>query len=92
MSVLKQVCPKNSILGIIAAGAQQWPVLTLALIHGLHVRVGMEDSVYLERGKKADSNAQLVERIREIARLIGRPLATCGQARLMLGLGAPRQW
>ena len=92
MNVLKSVVPRNSMLGIIAAGAQQWPVLTMALIHGLHVRVGMEDNVYIERGKKADSNAQMVEKIRRIATEIGRPLATCAQARQMLGLGAPKTW
>jgi len=92
MNVLKNITPRNSVLGIIAAGAQQWPVLTMALIHGLHVRVGMEDNVYIERGKKADSNAQMVEKIRRIAADIGRPLATCAQARKMLGLGEPKKW
>lgn len=79
-------------LGIIAAGAQQWAVLAQALVHGLQVRVGMEDSVYLEKGRKADSNAQLVEKIIQIAKLLGRPVATCEEARKMLGLGAPRTW
>jgi 3-keto-5-aminohexanoate cleavage enzyme len=92
MCMLKKACPKNSILGIIGAGAQQWSVLTQALIHGLHVRVGMEDNVYLEKGRKADSNAQLVEKIRTIAGLLGRRTATCEEARTMLGLGAPRTW
>lgn len=92
MSLLKQVCPKHSILGIIAAGPQQWPVLGQALIHGLHVRVGMEDNVYYGKGRKADSNAQLVEKIIRIAGDLGRPVATCEQARQMLGLGAPRKW
>ena len=92
MCMLKQACPPNSLLGVIAAGAQQWPVLGQALIHGLHVRVGMEDNVYLEKGRKADSNAQLVEKLLRIARDLGRPVATCAQARQMLGLGAPRSW
>lgn len=91
-NTLKQNTPRNSMLGIIAAGAQQWSVLTMALIHGLHVRVGMEDSVYLEKGRKADSNAQLVEKIIKISNLLGRPVATCEQARKMLGLGAPKTW
>ena len=91
-STLKSLCPRNSMMGIIAAGAQQWAVLAQALVHGLNVRVGMEDSVYLERGRKADSNAQLVEKIINIAKLLGRPVATCEQARPMLGLGAPRTW
>jgi len=92
MNLLKQVCPRNCLLGIVATGAQQWAVLTQALVHGLHVRVGMEDGVYIERGRKADSNAQLVEKIVQIAKLIDRPVATCEQARKMLGLGAPRKY
>lgn len=92
MSLLKQVCPKNAVLGIIGAGAQQWPVLAQALIHGLHVRVGMEDNVYVAKGEKASSNAQLVEKIIRIARDLGRPVATCAQARQMLRLGKPRVW
>jgi len=92
MSLLKQVCPRNSVLGIIATGPQQWPVLAQALIHGLHVRVGMEDNVYYAKGQKAESNAQLVEKICRIADDLGRRRATCEEARQILGLGAPRTW
>lgn len=91
-NTLKQVCPRNSVMGIIAAGAQQWAVLSQALVHGLNVRVGMEDSVFLEKGRKADSNGQLVEKIIQIAKLLGRPVATCEEARKILGLGAPKTW
>lgn len=65
-------------------------MLSQALVHGLNVRVGMEDSVFLEKGRKADSNGQLVEKIIQIAKLLGRPVATCEEARKILGLGAPR--
>lgn len=90
INTLKQVVPNNTMLGVIAAGAQQFAVLTQALIIGAHVRVGMEDNVYIGKGHKADSNAQLVEKICRIADDLGRPRATCEQARQMLGLGAPR--
>lgn len=92
MSMLKQAVPNNSMLGIIATGTQQWPVLAMALVHGFNIRVGMEDNVYLGKGKKAESNAQLVEKAVKMAELVGRPLATCEQARKMLGLGAPRKF
>ena len=52
----------------------------------------MEDNVYIERGKKAESNAQRVEKIVRIANDLGRKVATPTQARQMLGLGAPRPW
>lgn len=92
MNVLKQVCPRNSMLGIIAAGPQQWPVLAQALIHGFNVRVGMEDSVYYAKGEKAESNAQLVEKVIRMAKDLGRRVALVEEARSMLGLGAPRSW
>ena len=90
--MLKQAVPNNSMLGIIATGTQQWPVISQALVHGFNIRVGMEDNVYLGKGKKADSNAQLVEKAVKMAEMVGRPLATCEQARKMLGLGAPKKF
>lgn len=92
INTLKQCVPNNTMLGVIAAGAQQFPILAQALIMGAHVRVGMEDNVYIGKGRKADSNAQLVEKICRIADDLGRPRATCEQARQMLGLGAPRKY
>jgi len=92
LDLVVNAVPKGCILGIIAPGAMQFPVLAMAICRGLHVRVGMEDNVYIERGKKADSNAQLVEKIVRIANELGRPIATPAQARQMIGLGAPRQY
>lgn len=91
-STLVKHVPNHAMLGVIATGAMQFPILTQALIAGAHVRVGMEDNVYIGKGRKADSNAQLVEKICRIADELGRPRATCEQARAMLGLGAPRQY
>jgi 3-keto-5-aminohexanoate cleavage enzyme len=84
--------PDNSILGIISGGDTQWGVLAAAITMGAHVRVGMEDNMYLANGEMADSNARLVEKIVRIARDIGRPIATPTQARDMLGLDKPRQY
>lgn len=92
MSMLKQAVPRNSMLGIIATGTQQWPVLAMALVHGFNIRVGMEDNVYLDKGRKANSNAELCEKAVQLAKLVGRPIATCEQARAMLGLGEPRKY
>jgi 3-keto-5-aminohexanoate cleavage enzyme len=92
LSMVINAVPRNCLLGVIATGAMQFPVLTMAMIQGLHVRVGMEDNVYIERGQKAESNAQLVEKIVRIAKELGRQIATPAQARQMMGLGAPRRW
>jgi len=92
MSMVINAVPRGCILGIIAPGAMQFSVLAMAIVQGLHVRVGMEDNVYIEKGKKAESNAQLVEKIIRIANELGRSIATPSQTRQMLGLGKPRIW
>ena len=63
-----------------------WQLLTVAIILGGHVRVGMEDSPYLNPGEYASSNAQLVEKIVRIARELGREIATPNEARAIIGL------
>jgi 3-keto-5-aminohexanoate cleavage enzyme len=50
-----------------AIGAFQLPLTTLATLMGGHVRVGLEDNVYFSRGRKAVSNAELVQRTVRIA-------------------------
>ena len=92
MVAVKNAVPKGCNLGIIAAGAQQFPLLAMAIVQGFHVRVGMEDNVYMEKGVLAKSNAELVEKIVQIAKLLGRRIATPAEAREILGLGAPRNW
>lgn len=84
--------PPNCIYSTIAVGAPQWALLAATIVLGGHVRVGMEDNLYLGKGQKAENNAQLVEKIVRIATELGRPIATPAQAREMLGLGAPRAY
>lgn len=84
--------PQNAIVTIIATGAGQWPLLAVAIALGLNVRVGMEDNIYLDRGVRAKSNKELVEKVVELCKLMGRKVATPAQAREMLGLGEPRQY
>jgi 3-keto-5-aminohexanoate cleavage enzyme len=58
----------------------------MGLIMGGHIRVGMEDNIYYEKGVLAKSNAQFVERIARIAREYGREIATPEEARQILHL------
>lgn len=78
--------PKDSLVSVIAVGASQWPMLAIAIAMGLHVRVGMEDNIYIEKGRLAGSNAELVKKAVDIAAMLGRPVATPAQAREMIGL------
>lgn len=85
--------PKDSIFSVIGIGGYQTAILTIAIIMGYHVRVGLEDNVFYAPGQLAESNAQLVERIVRIAKELGRPIATPQQAREMMGLDPnPRQY
>jgi 3-keto-5-aminohexanoate cleavage enzyme len=64
-----------------------WQVLTQSILLGGHVRVGMEDSPYLDGGiTLAKSNAELVEKIVTISRQLGREVASPKEARMITGL------
>lgn len=71
---------------VLAAGRQQIPMATMAAGMGGHVRVGLEDNLYLSKGVLASSNAQQVTLIREIVERLGRVVATPAETRAMLGL------
>lgn len=68
-----------------AVGAMEMPMVAQAVLLGGNVRVGLEDNLYLERGVFA-TNAQLVERARNIVELMGATVQTPEQARQSLGL------
>lgn len=69
-----------------AAGRDQMQFATHSAWLGGHVRVGLEDSLWIGKGRLAESNAQQVEKIRGVIEDLGRPLATPDDARRMLGL------
>jgi len=62
-----------------------WQVLTMSILLGGHVRVGMEDNPFLRPGEYARSNAELVEKIVRISREVGREIASPEEARRITG-------
>jgi uncharacterized protein (DUF849 family) len=80
--------PAQSHWQVIGIGLNQWPLLAAALTMGGNVRVGLEDNFYVEEGRMAKSNAELVEKATRLAHDLGRPVATASEARTMLGLEA----
>jgi 3-keto-5-aminohexanoate cleavage enzyme len=58
-----------------------------AIVMGGHVRVGLEDNIYLKKGVLAKSNGELVARVVEIADIVGREIATPNEARKILSIG-----
>ncbi|WP_395639485.1 3-keto-5-aminohexanoate cleavage protein [Pseudolysinimonas sp.] len=69
-----------------AAGRDQMQFATHSAWLGGHVRVGLEDSLWIGKGKLAESNAQQVQKIRGVVEDLGREIATPDDARRMLGL------
>jgi uncharacterized protein (DUF849 family) len=74
---------------VLAAGRHQMPITTIAATMGGNVRVGLEDSIYLERGRLARSNAEQVARIRQILESLSLEIATPAEAREILKLKGP---
>ena len=72
-----------------ASARSEFPILAVAAGMGGNVRVGLEDNLYLSRGRLAPSNAALVEKAVSLLAHIDREPATPDQARAMFGL-APR--
>jgi 3-keto-5-aminohexanoate cleavage enzyme len=64
--------------------SEHWRVLTMAILLGGHVRVGMEDNPFVEPGRYARSNAELVDKIVRISRELGREVASPDEARRII--------
>jgi uncharacterized protein (DUF849 family) len=71
---------------VCAAGRHQMAMCTAGLLMGSHVRVGLEDSLLIERGVLAKSSAEQVEKIIRIMRELNFDPATPNEAREMLSL------
>jgi hypothetical protein len=71
---------------VLAAGRHQMNFTTLAGINGGHVRVGLEDSIYLGKGQLAKNNAEQVNKIRLILESLSLEIASASEARTMLNL------
>src|SRR2546428_6977931 len=67
----------------------QLPMTTMAIVLGGHVRVGLEDNLYLKKGALA-RNEELVGRARHLAEDLQREVATPEEARTIMGLGPRR--
>lgn len=87
MNLLREM-PDGAIWLCSGIGPFQIPMTSLAIMLGGHARVGLEDNLYLRRGEKLRSNAQVVERTVRIAHEFNREIATPAQTRKMLGISA----
>ena len=86
LAFLVNKIPAGSTWTVTGVGRGAWPMAAAGIIMGGNVRVGFEDNIYLERGRKAKSNGELVEKVAALAKLLGREVATPEEARVILGL------
>jgi uncharacterized protein (DUF849 family) len=86
MMHMQSLLPPGSFWAAFGISAQEYPMLAQSLLLGGHVRVGLEDNLYLERGVPAQNNAVLVEKAVKLMRVLGAEPATAAEARMILKL------
>ena len=88
MIFMRDLLPKGALWAAFGTSASEFAMAAQAVILGGHVRVGLEDNLYLARGKLAPSNAALVERAVQIIEALGESVASPAEAREILALSA----
>jgi uncharacterized protein (DUF849 family) len=89
MLAMRNSLPPGALWAGFGIGPTQFPMAAQAVLLGGHVRVGLEDNLYLRRGVPAPSNAALVERAVAIVDQLGEQPASVSEARDILKLKAP---
>ena len=82
----RSLLPAGAIWSAFGIGRFEFPIVAQAWLAGGHVRVGMEDNIYLEKGVLAQSNAELVTKAKRLIHDLGGELANPREARAMLNL------
>jgi uncharacterized protein (DUF849 family) len=82
----RSLLPEGAQFTAIGIGRNVFTAATQSYLAGGHVRVGIEDGIYLSRGVLAPSNAAMVANIRGSAEALGADIATSAQARDLLGV------
>jgi uncharacterized protein (DUF849 family) len=86
LAYVQSILPLGAMWSAFGIGRFEYPMLAQAFLLGGHVRVGLEDNVYLEKGVLAPDNAALVTKAVRIVRDLGGAIATPREARQILGL------
>lgn len=87
-TLMAESLPAGVTWSIFGVGRTQFPMVAMGVMLGGHVRVGMEDNLYMSRGVLAKSNAELVQRAVQIIRSLGKDVASIEEARKALSLPA----
>lgn len=86
----RNLLPAGSEFTAFGIGRSMFPMATQSYLAGGHVRVGLEDSVYLAKGVLAETNAAMVTKVRRIVEDLGAQIASSKEARDILALPDPR--
>jgi uncharacterized protein (DUF849 family) len=90
LSFLVDSLPEGSTWSAFGCGPTADLIMAMAITMGGHVRVGMEDNVYISKGVLAKHNVEFIEKAKRVAAEFNRPIATPAEARQILGLGAAK--
>jgi uncharacterized protein (DUF849 family) len=82
----RNLLPRDAEFTAIGIGKAAFTSVAQSYLAGGHVRVGLEDAVYLSRGQLAKSNAEMVVKARRIVEDLGGTIATIDDARRIVGL------
>ena len=83
---MRESIPKHCTYSVAGIGRFEFSLAELAIRYGGHIRVGLEDNIYLEKGLLAKGNKELVEKVVSLAKKYNREIATPKEAREILGM------
>jgi uncharacterized protein (DUF849 family) len=86
LAYARGLLPPGAVWSAFGIGRHEFPMVAQSWLLGGHVRVGLEDNIYLEKGVLAKSNAELVTKARRIVQDLGGALATPQEVRAALNL------
>jgi uncharacterized protein (DUF849 family) len=86
LSYARSMLPHDALWSAFGISREEMPMVANTWLLGGHVRCGMEDNIFLNKGVLAKTNAELVTKARRIIEDLGGTLATYAESRAMLGL------
>jgi uncharacterized protein (DUF849 family) len=90
MLYARGLLPKGATFTGFGTGRFTFPMVAQSFLAGGHVRVGLEDAIFIEKGVLTPNNAAMVAKARRIVEHLGGKVATPSEARVLFGLSARR--
>jgi len=87
LTSMMRALPEGTTCSVAGIGRFQFPMNTMAITMGAHVRVGLEDNLYYDADKRQPAtNAGLIERLVKVAKACGREICSPVEARQIIGM------